>query len=310
MRGTVYKSTGSWHSVKNNEGVEFECRIKGRLRLDNLGSTNPIAVGDVVEFDIENNTDSRNGIIIKIHDRKNYILRKSVNLSKQTQILAANIDILFLVITINNPVTTTNFIDRFLITSNAYSIDTVLLFNKMDIYNKDETIQLDKLVNLYENIGYKCVKVSATKDLNIKEIISLIKGKTIMFGGHSGSGKSSIINCINPELNLKIGNISSQHLQGKHTTTYAELFDIDFGARVIDTPGIKGFGIVNFEKNEIGDFFPEFFQNKNKCKFNNCLHIDEPDCFIKELVSSNKISISRYENYKQIIMQDDLKYRQ
>ena len=310
MRGTVYKSTGSWHSVKNNEGVEFECRIKGRLRLDDLGSTNPIAVGDVVEFDIENNTDSRNGIIIKVHDRKNYILRKSVNLSKQTQILAANIDVLFLVITINNPVTTTNFIDRFLITSNAYSIDTVLLFNKMDIYNKDETIQLDKLVNLYENIGYKYIKVSATKDLNIKEIISLIKGKTIMFGGHSGSGKSSIINCINPELNLKIRDISSQHLQGKHTTTYAELFDIDFGARVIDTPGIKGFGIVNFEKNEIGDFFPEFFQNKNKCKFNNCLHIDEPDCFIKELVSSNKINISRYENYKQIIMQDDLKYRQ
>ena len=310
MRGTVYKSTGSWHSVKNNGGVEFECRIKGRLRLDDLGSTNPIAVGDVVEFDIENNTDSRNGIIIKVHDRKNYILRKSVNLSKQTQILAANIDVLFLVITINNPVTTTNFIDRFLISSNAYSIDTVLLFNKMDIYNKDETIQLDKLVNLYENIGYKCIKVSATKDLNIKEIISLIKGKTIMFGGHSGSGKSSIINCINPELNLKIGDISSQHLQGKHTTTYAELFDIDFGARVIDTPGIKGFGIVNFEKNEIGDFFPEFFQNKNKCKFNNCLHIDEPDCFIKELVSSNKINISRYENYKQIIMQDDLKHRQ
>ena len=310
MRGTVYKSTGSWHSVKNNGGVEFECRIKGRLRLDDLGSTNPIAVGDVVEFDIENNTDSRNGIIIKVHDRKNYILRKSVNLSKQTQILAANIDVLFLVITINNPVTTTNFIDRFLISSNAYSIDTVLLFNKMDIYNKDETIQLDKLVNLYENIGYKCIKVSATKDLNIKEIISLIKGKTIMFGGHSGSGKSSIINCINPELNLKIGDISSQHLQGKHTTTYAELFDIDFGARVIETPGIKGFGIVNVEKNEIGDFFPEFFQNKNKCKFNNCLHIDEPDCFIKELVSSNKINISRYENYKQIIMQDDLKYRQ
>ena len=310
MRGTVYKSTGSWHSVKNNEGVEFECRIKGRLRLDDLGSTNPIAVGDVVEFDIENNTDSRNGIIIKVHDRKNYILRKSVNLSKQTQILAANIDVLFLVITINNPVTTTNFIDRFLITSNAYSIDTVLLFNKMDIYNKDEMIQLDKLVNLYENIGYKCIKVSAITGLNIKEIISLIRGKTIMFGGHSGSGKSSIINCINPELNLKIRNISSQHLQGKHTTTYAELFDIDFGARVIDTPGIKGFGIVNFEKNEIGDFFPEFFQNKNKCKFNNCLHIDEPDCFIKELVSSNKINISRYENYKQIIMQDDLKYRQ
>ena len=309
MIGTVYKSTGSWHSVKNNKGVEFECRIKGKLRLDNLQSTNPIAVGDVVEFDIENHTDSRNGIIIKVHDRKNYILRKSVNLSKQTQILAANIDILFLVITIKTPITTTNFIDRFLITSNAYSIDTVLLFNKMDSYNKDDITQLEMMVNLYENIGYKCIKLSAIKGLNIKEIISLIKGKTIMFGGHSGTGKSSIINCINPELKIKTGDISSQYFQGKHTTTHAELFDIDFGARVIDTPGIKGFGVVNFEKNEIGDFFPEFFQNKNRCKFHNCLHIDEPDCFIKELVASNKINISRYENYKQIIMQDDLKYR-
>ena len=309
MRGTVYKSTGSWHSVKNNEGVEFECRIKGKLRLDDLQSTNPIAVGDVVEFDIENHTNSTNGIIIKVHDRKNYILRKSVNLSKQTHILAANIDILFLVVTIKTPITTTNFIDRFLIASNAYSIDTILLFNKMDIYNKDDITQLEMMVNLYENVGYKCIKVSAIRGLNIKEIISLIRGKTIMFGGHSGTGKSSIINCISPELKIKTGDISSQHFQGKHTTTHAELFDIDFGAKVIDTPGIKGFGIVNFEKNEIGNFFPEFFQNKNKCKFNNCLHIDEPDCFIKELVSKNKISISRYENYKQIIMQDDLKYR-
>ena len=200
MTGTVYKSTGSWHSVKNNKGVEFECRIKGKLRLDDLQSTNPIAVGDVVEFDIENHTDSRNGIIIKVHDRKNYILRKSVNLSKQTQILAANIDILFLVITIKTPITTTNFIDRFLITSNAYSIDTVLLFNKIDSYNKDDITQLEMMVNLYENIGYKCIKLSAIKGLNIKEIISLIKGKTIMFGGHSGTGKSSIINCINAEL--------------------------------------------------------------------------------------------------------------
>ena len=310
MTGIIYKSTGSWHSVKNIEGTEFQCRIKGKLRLDNVQSTNPIAVGDVVEFDLENGPDSRNGIITKIFERKNYILRKSVNLSKQTQILAANIDVLFLVITLKNPITTTNFIDRFLIASNAYSIDTILLFNKMDSYNKEEIAQLDKLVNLYENIGYKCIKVSAIKSLNIKEIISLIKNKTIMFGGHSGTGKSSIINCIKPELKLKTGDISSQHLQGKHTTTHAELFDIDVGARIIDTPGIKGFGIINFKKNEIGDFFPEFFQNKNKCKFNNCLHIDEPDCFIKELVSSNKINISRYENYKQIIMQDDLKYRQ
>jgi ribosome biogenesis GTPase len=309
MTGIIYKSTGSWYSVKNIKGIEFQCRIKGKLRLDKVQSTNPIAVGDLVEFDLENGPDSRTGIITEVFERKNYILRKSVNLSKQTQILAANIDILFLVITLKNPITTTNFIDRFLIASNAYSIDTILLFNKMDSYNKDEIAQLDKLINLYENIGYKCIKVSAIKSLNIKEIISLIKNKTIMFGGHSGTGKSSIINCIKPELKLKTGDISSQHLQGKHTTTHAELFDIDFGARIIDTPGIKGFGIINFRKNEIGDFFPEFFQNKNKCKFNNCLHIDEPNCFIKELVSMNKIDISRYKNYKQIIMEDDLKYR-
>ncbi len=309
MTGIIYKSTGSWHSVKNIKGIEFQCRIRGKLRLDKVQSTNPIAVGDVVGFDLENGPNSRTGIITEVFERKNYILRKSVNLSKQTQILAANIDILFLVITLKNPITTTNFIDRFLIASNAYSIDTILLFNKMDSYNKDEIAQLDKLINLYENIGFKCIKVSAIRGLNIKEIISLIRGKTIMFGGHSGTGKSSIINCINPELKIKTGDISSQYFQGKHTTTHAELFDIDFGARVIDTPGIKGFGVVNFEKNEIGDFFPEFFQNKNKCKFHNCLHIDEPDCFIKELVSSNEINISRYENYKQIIMQDDLKYR-
>ena len=309
MKGIVYKSTGSWYSVKTKQGIEYQCRIKGKLRLDNLKSTNPLAVGDIVEFDLENNDKSNSGIIDQVCDRKNYILRKSVNLSKQTHILAANIDVLFLVITLNNPVTTTNFIDRFLISSNAYSIDTTLLFNKIDSYSKNQILEIEKLINIYTKIGYKCIKISAAENLNINKIIPLIKNKTIMFGGHSGTGKTSIINCIEPKLDLKTANISTQHLQGKHTTTYAELFDIDYDARVIDTPGIKGFGIVNFDKNEIGDFFPEFLKNKNNCKFNNCLHINEPDCYIKKMVDLNKIALSRYENYKQIITSDNLKHR-
>ena len=170
-------------------------------------------------------------------------------------------------------------------------------------------MELDKLIAIYTKIGYKCIKVSATKGLNIDKIISLIKNKTIMFGGHSGTGKSSIINCINPGLNLKTAEISTQYLQGKHTTTHAELFDLNFGAKIIDTPGIKGFGIIGLEKNEVANFFPEFYQNRNKCKFNNCLHLDEPHCKIKDLVNTNKIASSRYENYKQIIMSEDLKYR-
>ena len=309
MKGIVYKSTGSWYSVKTKQGIEYQCRIKGKLRLDNLKSTNPLAVGDIVEFDLENNDKSNSGIIDQVCDRKNYILRKSVNLSRQTHILAANIDVLFLVITLNNPVTTTNFIDRFLISSNAYSIDTTLLFNKIDSYSKNQILEIEKLINIYTKIGYKCIKISAAENLNINKIIPLIKNKTIMFGGHSGTGKTSIINCIEPKLDLKTANISTQHLQGKHTTTYAELFDIDYDARVIDTPGIKGFGIVNFDKNEIGDFFPEFLKNKNNCKFNNCLHINEPDCYIKKMVDLNKIALSRYENYKQIITSDNLKHR-
>tara|TARA_B100001996_G_scaffold74915_1_gene55316 strand:- start:203 stop:1132 length:930 start_codon:yes stop_codon:yes gene_type:complete len=309
MKGIVYKSTGSWYSVKTKQGIEYQCRIKGKLRLNNLQSTNPLAVGDVVEFDLEKNDKSNSGIIDHVCERKNYILRKSVNLSRQTHILAANIDVLFLVITLNNPITTTNFIDRFLISSNAYSIDTTLLFNKIDSYSKNQILEIEKLINIYTKIGYKCIKISATENLNINKIVPLIKNKTIMFGGHSGTGKTSIINCIEPKLDLKTANISTQHLQGKHTTTYAELFDIDHDARVIDTPGIKGFGIVNFDKNEIGDFFPEFLTNKNNCKFNNCLHINEPDCYIKKMVDLNKIALSRYENYKQIITSDNLKHR-
>tara|TARA_B100000427_G_C15498846_1_gene591112 strand:+ start:651 stop:1580 length:930 start_codon:yes stop_codon:yes gene_type:complete len=308
MIGLVYKSTGSMYTVKTTNGLKIHCRIKGKFRLDNMQSTNPIAVGDIVEFDIDNNSNGI-GIINYIRKRKNYILRKSVNLSKQKQILAANIDTLFLVITIINPITTTNFIDRFLIASNSHSIETILIFNKIDLYSNLELSKVENMIDLYTKIGYKCIKLSATKNININELIPLIKNKIIMFGGHSGTGKSSIINCICPKLNLKTGVISDQHLQGKHTTTHAELFDINFGSKIIDTPGIKGFGIVDFKKNEIGDYFPEIFKNKTNCKFNNCLHIDEPNCYIKKLVDRNKIALSRYQNYKQIIINDNFKYR-
>ena len=297
MIGTVYKSTGSWYSVKTDEGKFYQCKIKGKLRLENFKSTNPVAVGDRVNFSLEHNDEENLGIIQNILERKNYIVRKSVNLSKQSHILASNIDLLVMVITIKDPITTTSFIDRFLVNAEAYSIETLLVFNKYDIYNKEEQNKIDNLVEIYSNIGYKCLLTSTINNFNISKLKEEVTKKTIMFGGHSGVGKTSLINAIDSSLELKVGDISSQHLQGKHTTTYAELFDLDSNTKLIDTPGIKGFGLVNFKKEEISDFFPEFLREKNKCKFSNCLHLNEPNCRIKEMVKENIISVSRYENY-------------
>jgi ribosome biogenesis GTPase len=263
--GTVYKSTGSWYSVKTDEGKFYQCKIKGKLRLENFKSTNPVAVGDRVNFSLEHNDEENLGIIQNILERKNYIVRKSVNLSKQSHILASNIDLLVMVITIKDPITTTSFIDRFLVNAEAYSIETLLVFNKYDIYNKEEQNKIDNLVEIYSNIGYKCLLTSTINNFNITNLKEEVTKKTIMFGGHSGVGKTSLINAIDASLELKVGDISSQHLQGKHTTTYAELFDLDSNTKLIDTPGIKGFGLVNFKKEEISDFFPEFLIEKNKC---------------------------------------------
>jgi ribosome biogenesis GTPase len=307
--GTVYKSTGSWYSVKTDEGRFYQCKIKGKLRLENFKSTNPVAVGDRVNFSLEHNDEENLGIIQNILERKNYIVRKSVNLSKQSHILASNIDLLVMVITIKDPITTTSFIDRFLVNAEAYSIETLLVFNKYDIYDKEERNKIDNLVEIYSNIGYKCLLTSTINNFNISKLKEEVTKKTIMFGGHSGVGKTSLINAIDTSLELKIGDISSQHLQGKHTTTYAELFDLDSNTKLIDTPGIKGFGLVNFKKEEISDFFPEFLREKNKCKFSNCLHLNEPNCRIKEMVKKNIISGSRYENYIQILNDENLKHR-
>ena len=309
MIGTVYKSTGSWYSVKTDQGKFYQCKIKGKLRLENFKSTNPVAVGDRVNFSLEYNDEENLGIIQNILERKNYIIRKSVNLSKQSHILASNIDLLVMVITIKDPITTTSFIDRFLVNAEAYSIETLLVFNKYDIYCKEEQNKIDTLVKIYSNIGYKCLLTSAVNNFNISKLKEEVTKKTIMFGGHSGVGKTSLINAIDASLELKVGDLSSQHLQGKHTTTYAELFDLDSNTKLIDTPGIKGFGLVNFKKEEISDFFPEFFREKNKCKFSNCLHLNEPNCRIKQMVKKNIISGSRYENYIQILNDENLKHR-
>lgn len=309
MRGLVYKSTGSWYSVKTPSNEQFDCRIKGKFRLDGIKSTNPIAVGDYVDFELEKNSDVVTGVINNICERKNYVLRKSVNLSKQTHILASNIDIVFLIITISSPVTSTNFIDRFLLTSNAYSINTVLLFNKIDLLDEAEKKVLKKLIEIYTNIGYKCFEISAKNQYNTDKVKFLMKDTISMFGGHSGVGKSTLINSLQPNLNLRTNNISVQHSQGQHTTTNAELFDLDFGAKIIDTPGIRGFGIVDFNKSDIKNYFPEFYKLVNQCKFNDCMHVNEPKCIVKQYVEDGKIAISRYENYLQILEDDKSSYR-
>ena len=307
MTGIVIKSTGSWYTVRAPDGLIINCRIKGKFRLSGIKSTNPVTVGDHVDFEMEDNDE--NGVIYKIHDRKNYIIRKSVNLSKQTHIIAANIDQAFLLVTLKDPQTFTSFIDRFLATAEAYSITTVILFNKIDIYNKELLKQKQDLEKIYRAIGYECLDVSAKENINIDKLKILMKDRTNMFSGHSGVGKSTLINKISPNLNLKTSEISIQHKQGQHTTTFAEMFELPFGGYIIDTPGIKGFGVVDFAEEEIGDFFPEFFALKHQCKFNNCLHTNEPKCAIKEAVENNEIAYSRYKSYLQLLAGEDENYR-
>ena len=305
MNGTVYKSTGSWYTVKSEEGDFYECRIKGKFRTQGIKSTNPVAVGDHVGFDLETIGDETVGIITEIGERKNYIVRRSVKLSKQTHIIAANLDQVFLLVTLNNPPTFTSFIDRFLVTAEAYEIPVVLLFNKMDVYSEEEKFEVDYLIDLYTKIGYNCIQIEAKQGINVDKVKELMRGNISMFAGHSGVGKSTLVNALEPGLKLKTAEISELHMQGQHTTTFAEMYDLSFDARIIDTPGIKGFGIVDMEKHEIGNYFPEFFKLKSECKFHNCLHLDEPKCAIKEALENNEIAVSRYRSYIQMITGDE-----
>ncbi|WP_299255764.1 ribosome small subunit-dependent GTPase A [uncultured Aquimarina sp.] len=309
MTGTVYKSTGSWYTIKADNGKVYECRIKGKFRIKGIKSTNPVSVGDRVDFKLETDNDTETGVIENIRERQNYIIRKSVNLSKQTHIIAANIDVVFLLITLNNPPTFTAFIDRFLVTAEAYDIKAVLLFNKIDTYDEDELLEIKYLAALYREIGYECIGVSAKTGKNIDKVKTLMEGKVSMFSGHSGVGKSTLVNLIEPDLSLKTAEISDQHQQGQHTTTFAEMYDLSFDAKIIDTPGIKGFGIVDMEKEEVGDYFPEFFERKQQCKFNNCLHINEPKCAVKEALDNEEIAWSRYKSYLQILEGEEEHYR-
>lgn len=309
MTGVVYKSTGSWYTVKSDEDDFFDCRIKGKFRIKGIKSTNPVAVGDVVDFELDKKGDVTIGVINNIHERKNYIIRKSVNLSKQVHIIASNIDILFLLVTIDNPQTTTSFIDRFLVTAEAYDVEAVLIFNKTDTYTRETGDEQLYLQHVYSSIGYKCLKVSSVQNKGIEELKEMMKDKVSMFSGHSGVGKSTLVNSLQPSLDLRTKAISEQHSQGQHTTTFAEMFDLDFGAKIIDTPGIRGFGIVDMEKDEIGDYFPEFFALKDKCKYYNCLHKDEPHCAVKQALDDNEIAWSRYKSYIQMLEGDDEQYR-
>jgi ribosome biogenesis GTPase len=307
VKGLVYKSTGSWYQVKSDEGNFYQCRIKGKLRLSGIRSTSPVAVGDRVGFDVD---DEAIGVIHTIDQRENYLVRKSVNLSKQLHIIGANIDLVFLVITLKNPETFTTFIDRFLVSAAAFGIETVLLFNKMDQYTEEELEIVNELQELYTAIGYQSVFCSTKSGQGMSELRNLMQDNTSIFSGHSGVGKSTLINTVAPELRLKIGEISEQHGQGQHTTTFAEMFDLSFGGRIIDSPGIRGFGIADIDKEEIARYFKEFFKASEDCKFNNCQHLSEPGCAVKSELEDGTIAESRYQSYLSMVLEEEGPYRQ
>ncbi len=311
-KGLVIRSTGSWYTVRNDEGNIIDCRIKGKLRMKGLRTTNPVSVGDRIKYQIqedETTPNGRCGVIYEIEQRKNYIIRKSSNLSKESQIIAANVDQLFLIVTVNYPVTLTGFIDRYLISAEAYGIPAGIVFNKIDLYTEADQARLEELIYIYEGIGYRCFKVSAKKNYNVNLLLDQLKGKMTLFSGHSGVGKSSLLNCLNPELQLKTNEISDHHQQGKHTTTFAEMHLLSDDTYLIDTPGIRGFGVIDMEKTEISHYFPEIFKLLDQCRFFNCTHMHEPGCAVKESVQKGSISASRYESYLSLMGEDNGRYR-
>ena len=302
MKGVVIKSTGSWYVVRLENGEHIDARIKGKFRIKGIKSTNPIAVGDVVILKSE---EDGTAVISGIDKRKNYIIRKSVNLSKRSHILAANVDQAILIVTLSQPKTYTAFIDRFLVSAEAYHIPTTIIFNKIDIYSEEEKEELAFLKYSYESIGYNCLTVSALEQTNIDAVKAIMKDKVSVVSGHSGVGKTTLLNTVEPSLDLKTSEISEMHQQGKHTTTFAEMFELNFGGFLIDTPGIKAFGLIDFKKEELSHYFLEMRGLLNDCHFNNCVHINEPKCAVKEALENDKISAFRYNNYVSIYKDDE-----
>lgn len=293
--GVVIKSTGSWYEVRNNQGEIMLCRLRGKIRLDGLRTTNPVAVGDKVIFEKENNKDTC--VINKILPRFNIIVRKSVNLSKASHIIASNIDQAILVATIAQPRTSTGFIDRFLVTAEAYHIPTTIVFNKCDLYDEEQMAQAEELISVFKNIGYDSFMLSAKTGFQCEKLKEIMKDKVNLFSGHSGVGKSALINRLDPNLNVRVGEISDVHEKGKHTTTFSQMFPLSFGGYIIDSPGIKEFGLYDMEKETLAQRFPEMRNLMHECKFSNCTHLHEPHCAIKDAVEQNIIADWRYNDY-------------
>jgi ribosome biogenesis GTPase len=306
-KGIVIKSTGSHYRVLHDDGKITNCVIRGRFREKNLRTTNPVAVGDNVLFEFE--TKRSTGIITEILDRRNYILRKASNLSKESQIIAANVDRLFLMITIILPETPVEFIDRVLMTAEAYRIPATIIINKTDLYGTVETKRMECLESLYTKIGYECLRLSINKNQGIELLKTRMKDKINLLAGNSGVGKTTLINALNPELDLKTEAVSDYHKQGKHITTFPEMHPMTFGGFVIDTPGLRGFGLIDMERNEIYHFFPEIFRISKECRFYNCLHLEEPGCAVRTAVESGTIDPLRYRSYINIIEGNNRKYR-
>ena len=294
MDGIVYRSTGSWYLVKSEDGMFVEARIKGKFRNKNIKTTNPISVGDVVSYSLK---EDGKGWIENIHPRKNYMIRKSVNLSKEAHIIGSNIDLCVLVATVSNPETSTGFIDRFTVTAQAYDIPILLVFNKLDLYDIQDKQLLEEYIAVYENAGFDCLVTSVKNNFGIEKLKSKLENKTVLFSGHSGAGKSSLINAMNPSLDLTVGELSEAHQKGKHTTTFAQMFDLSDTIRLIDTPGIKGFGLIDVGKHELAQFFPEMFALSVNCKFHNCVHINEPGCAVLQALNNGDIADFRYQSY-------------
>jgi ribosome biogenesis GTPase len=300
MNALVYKSTGSWYVTKNQKGKVFNARIKGVFKIDSITSTNPLAVGDEVEMELENELEST-ATITNIYDRRNYIARVSPHNKNQHHIIASNLDQSLLFATIKDPRTSQGFIDRFLVSCEAYHIPAIIVFNKADVYRKKEMDRFGEFKSMYEQVGYKVVLASVINKTGVDELKQLLLNKINLLSGHSGVGKSSLINVIFPELNLRTVQVSDWSGKGMHTTTFAEMYDLPWGGKVIDTPGLREFGLVDFLKQELSHYFPEMRERLNNCQFNNCMHINEPGCAIKQAVNEGEINVDRYLSYLSIL---------